>query len=203
MRNRRLALLVASFGALAVVAAGCNDQPNRDLNDYSAPATAKTANSENTGQHQQHRADGAKHGATASSSVRRIGDASKDVALTTADVRSEGVAPSRSDGSGPPECLGVGARKAVATWRYPTGSLLEQYVLPGKLAAKRCGEPIAVAPQAGVAKQRAWCAGTNCALAMERDGLLSVLRVDAKQRKQAAEAIQRLAPAMSGRLSQH
>ncbi|WP_020494977.1 hypothetical protein [Sciscionella marina] len=190
MRRRRLVVLAASAGVLAVVATGCNDRANRDLNEYS---TAKPA------------APGpAKASAPSSTPVSPVSEARADATLRPADVREEGVSQAAADPAPRlPDCLAsdAGRTEPVAAWSYPTGSKIYQYVLTGRLAGHDCGSGLTVAAQPGLDRQQSWCTAKNCGFAGTRAGTLSVVLVEAKQRAKAAEAVQRLAPAVTARLS--
>jgi hypothetical protein len=124
--------------------------------------------------------------------------------LTDADLAEEGVSPGEAK---VPNCLpklpAVDDEQFArdGSWRYPTGSSLEQRVVayPGKGAAavvqavKCAGQPVTLPAVPGIDAQRGWCEGTTCTVLLAKGELVSGIQVTASTAARASEAAKRLA----------
>lgn len=127
--------------------------------------------------------------------------------LTPQDVSGEGVVPVRA--VLPPDAcatrtVAAPRRTGQWAWRYPTGSMLLQYLVrsgartPAPEVAP-CGNPLHIPPLPGMDRQAAWCA-QGCGLTLVRGQRVSVLEVRADSTAKSAAAIERLAPIAAHRL---
>lgn len=194
--------LIAVAAVALVGLAGCADRPN-NLDTYydetaqdaepaprvaAAPGTTAVAPTT----------------AAPASTAPRLDGSVTSALLTEADVASEGVAPADTSHMAG-DCLsGLPAgRSAAASWQYPTGSELKQWVVgyPGGSASSvvtelRCGAavPLDVTAPHGADSHRAWCVGQACTVLLAKGELVSVVQVAAGSVERAAEAAVRLAP---------
>lgn len=192
MGARKLAILAVSIGVAGVVATACTDHPNRDLNEQYSPAPAPRAT----------------HSKQAPSRAPRpVHELRRDVLLTATDLRHEGVGKTRAPRGGRSSaCITAAAERGgsepAAAWRYPTGSKLYQYVFRGRLPAPNCGTPLRGVVDPGSEHSTAWCTHTGCGVAFAERGVVSAVWVATPRRTNAADAVRRLAPVVSERLSQ-
>lgn len=214
---------------LAMSLAGCAGRPNdlRHRDDPARPATSAVT----TG--------GVGPSATSSMSATASQDSPADRAklaiLSQRDVAGEGVAVDRAASPTStvrlPDCAaaapaGSTAPAMLASWRYPSGSSLRQYVLAYSTGAasavatidgalgcsgfvddgteQHIAGRLALADDGSDARV-AWCstgqANTSCTVASAKGRLLSVVIVSAASEQRAAAAIKRLAPVADAALS--
>lgn len=152
-------------------------------------------------------------GAPVAANASAPADARRDAGLALlwdGDVAEEGVRRVETRETSPPapsDCIARAfVADHVAAWRYPSGSVLLNYVaaVPRSgaetvRAAECTGQPLELEPQDRVDEQRAWCAphevaGTTCVVLLARKRVVSVLEVTAGDSERAEQAVRRLAP---------
>ncbi|MGQ0839027.1 hypothetical protein [Actinokineospora sp.] len=209
------ALAAACAAVLPVwLLAGCSNRPN-DLYTYydeAAPTTTAAALAP---------VPPPRAPVTTTTTTTSAAPAPGQAALTAADLAAEEVvaegAPERTPPAALADCATAGQR---TTWRYPSGSVLRQYVgfhaagaapvvaaLRDNLgcgAGQRAGgaqrvEPGAALPALpGVDVQTSWCAAgpgaATCTVVLARAGLLTVVTVEAATAARARAAVVRVAP---------
>lgn len=197
MAGRKLAILAVSIGVAAVLATACTDDPNRDLNGDQAPTSTHSAS--------RSAASGPPASGSPSASVRKVRTMRRDAVLRAADVRGEGVTTAQARRSALSGCLAAAAGRdraePAASWRYPTGSKLYQYVFRGRLPAPNCGTPLRGVVDRGSDHSTAWCTHTGCGVAFAEQNTVSAVWVATPRRDHAAEAVRRLAPVVAERLN--
>ncbi|GAA4421210.1 hypothetical protein GCM10023148_21680 [Actinokineospora soli] len=123
------------------------------------------------------------------------------VLLTDADLADEGV--SAAEG-GP-----AGACPVDAAWEYPSGSTLVQAVRAGddwETAFAGCVDPDAEGPELGDLgdDRRSWCfteaERRGCGAVVAKDGLVTVVVVEAGSTQRAGEEVARISPLAAGAL---
>lgn len=199
MRHRQAAVLAA---VALVGLAGCADPDSlkpdyRDMKPTSAPPTVPTVTSVPV--------TPLKATPTAQPDPGPLLDAAL---LSDEDVKNEGVHRESGEASG---CLTdeVSAASRTSTWLYPARSVLRHRVAayPDKsaadvVAAAECaGKVLSTDAQPGVDLQRAWCQGSTCTVLLAKGNLVSALTVSASNESRAADAANRLLPAMARKLT--
>jgi hypothetical protein len=203
----RLRQVVAVVAVASAVLGGCADRPN-DLDTYYDDPTTTTAAP-------------AKAPPPVMPSVPPPSTTSKPVSplvrtvtqavLTAADLAEEGVSPGEAKVA---NCLpmlpapGEGQPALNGSWRYPTGSSLEQRVVayPGKgavavvQAVKCAGQPVTLPAVAGIDAQRGWCEGSTCTVLLAKGELVSGVQVTANTAARASDAAKRLAKIAAAKL---
>jgi len=203
---------MAVVAVASAVLSGCADRPN-DLDTYyddpttttAAPAVAPPAVAPPPV------VPSALPPSTTSKPVSPLVRTVTRAVLADADLAEEGVSPGEAKVSNCLPMLPATGDQQLAlagSWRYPTGSSLEQRVVayPGKGAAavvqavKCAGQAVTLPAVAGIDAQRGWCEGSTCTVLLAKGELVSGVQVTANTAARASEAAKRLAKIAAAKL---
>jgi hypothetical protein len=196
VRHRQVLAVVAVASA---VLSGCADRPN-DLDTYYDDPTTTTAAPVAA----PPPAVPSKPPSTTSKPVSPLVRTVTQAVLTDTDLADEGVAPGEAKLANCLPMLPATGDEQLAqdgSWRYPTGSALEQRVVayPGKGAAavvqavKCAGQALTLPATPGIDAQRGWCEGSTCTVLLAKGELVSGVQVTATTAARATETAKRLA----------
>lgn len=223
---RRVQALAGAAVLPVLLATACSDRPN-DLYTYyddASPAAETTSSAA--------AAPRPAPSVAVTTTARRQSDPAS-AALTAIDLAAEEVQPDGAHQTAVltalPDCaapLPAASSAVGSTWRYPSGSVLRQYVavhqadvapvVASLSAALDCGAftveglryEINTATKItapGAEAQHSWCATnprrSTCSLALAAGDVLSIVTVEASTLARAQAAIGRLAPVAGGKLT--
>jgi hypothetical protein len=196
VRHRQVVAVVAVASA---VLSGCADRPNDLDTYYDDPTTTTAAPAVAPPPVVPSQMPPSATPKPVSPLVRTVTQA----VLSEADLAEEGVSRGEAKVSNCLPMLPATDQQLAqnGSWRYPTGSSLEQRVVayPGKgaaavvRAAKCAGQAVTLPAVAGIDAQRGWCEGSTCTVLLAKGELVSGIQVTASTGARASEAAKRLA----------
>jgi hypothetical protein len=209
VRHRQVLAVVAVASA---VLSGCADRPNDLDTYYDDPTTTTTTTTAAPAVAPPPVVRSDPPPSTTSKPVSPLVRTVAQAVLTDADLAEEGVSPGEAKVSNCLPMLRVDEPDEQlaqdGSWRYPTGSSLEQRVVayPGKGAAavvqavKCAGQAVTLPAVAGIDAQRGWCEGSTCTVLLAKGELVSGVQVTANTAARASEAAKRLAKIAAAKL---